>query len=303
MRILVLTLMLAGLAPAAEPVRLIFDTDIGNDVDDALALGMIHGLENLGEVKLLAVTITKDNPYAAAYVDLVNHFYKRGPAPIGVVKGGKTPEDGAMIRLPVEKHGWKPREMPEATGLLRKVLEKEKDGSVVIAQVGFSTNLARLLESPGGKELVRRKVRLLSVMAGAFPAGKPEYNVKTDIPAAKKVAGEWPTPVVFSGFEIGLSILYPAAAVEKMPADHPVAEAYRAYKRMPYDRPTWDLTAVLYGVRPKGGYFDLSPAGRVSVADDGTTAFAEDARGRHRYLKANESQRMQALAAMIELIH
>ena len=35
--------------PAAEPVRLIFDTDIGNDVDDALALAVIHALQSRGE--------------------------------------------------------------------------------------------------------------------------------------------------------------------------------------------------------------------------------------------------------------
>src|SRR5438270_9256297 len=44
---------------AAEPVRPILDTDIGNDLDDALALAMIHALENRAEVRLLAGTITK----------------------------------------------------------------------------------------------------------------------------------------------------------------------------------------------------------------------------------------------------
>ena len=43
---------------------LIFDTDIGNDVDDVLALGMIHALESRGECELLAVTITKDHELA-----------------------------------------------------------------------------------------------------------------------------------------------------------------------------------------------------------------------------------------------
>ncbi|MGE0610267.1 MAG: nucleoside hydrolase, partial [Pirellulales bacterium] len=32
-----------------EPVRLIFDTDMGNDIDDALALGVIHALQSRGE--------------------------------------------------------------------------------------------------------------------------------------------------------------------------------------------------------------------------------------------------------------
>src|SRR5262245_56167345 len=58
-----------------RPIPLIFDTDIGNDIDDALALGMIHALVSRGECKLLAVTITKDEPLSAPFVDAVNTFY------------------------------------------------------------------------------------------------------------------------------------------------------------------------------------------------------------------------------------
>lgn len=76
-----LALLLSGVAmaalhadqPATPPaVPLIFDTDIGNDVDDVLALGMIHALQSRGECNLLAVTITKDHPLAAAFTDAVN---------------------------------------------------------------------------------------------------------------------------------------------------------------------------------------------------------------------------------------
>ena len=38
----------------------------------------------------------------------------------------------------------------DATALLRATLAAQPDRSVVIAQVGFSTNLARLLESARG---------------------------------------------------------------------------------------------------------------------------------------------------------
>jgi inosine-uridine nucleoside N-ribohydrolase len=197
-------LLCASLASAREPVRVIFDTDMGNDIDDALALAVLHALESRGEAKLLAVTLTKDNRFAAPYVDLVNTFYGRGHIPVGVVRNGKTPEDAAMIRVPCDRKRpdgtlLYPRrivdgaEAPEAVALLRRVLAEQPDQSVVFVQVGFSTNLARLLEADRG--LVTRKARLLSIMAGQFPAGNPEYNVKTDIPAAKKVFGEWPSPV------------------------------------------------------------------------------------------------------------
>jgi inosine-uridine nucleoside N-ribohydrolase len=307
-------LALAACAIAA-PVRVIFDTDMGNDVDDALALAMIHALESKGEARLLAVTITKDNRWAAPYVDLVNTFYGRGSIPIGVVRNGKTPADSRMIQVPAGRT--KPdgsfvyprritgsADAADATVLLRRILSAEKDHSVTIVQVGFSTNLARLIESADDRKLVAKKVRLLAVMAGAFPEGKPEYNVKTDIPAAKRVFDAWPTPIVASGYEVGLSLLYPAASIERdfsYVPDHPIADAYRAYKQMPYDRPTWDPTAALYAIRPNAGYFSLSEKGVISVDDEGRTHFREDPKGSHRYLTVNDAQRAVVLKAMIEL--
>jgi purine nucleosidase len=304
----------------AAPVRLIFDTDMGNDVDDAVALAMIHALESRGEAKLLAVTITKDNRWAAPFIDIMNTFYGRGEIPIGMVHDGKTPEDSNMIRLPAERkradgafvyphHLVDGREASEAVGLLRRVLAREADGAVVIVQVGFSTNLARLLDSKAdeasplsGVELVKRKVRLLSIMGGAFPDGKPEYNIQTDIPAAKKLFAEWPGTIVTSGYEIGNKILYPAASILKdyrYAEDHPLAEAYRDYMKMPYDRPMWDPTATLYAVRPDS--FSLSAPGVITVDDEGRTHFAADASGRHHYLIATAEQNTATLRAIIEL--
>ena len=64
--------------------------------------------------------------------------------------------------------------------------------------------------------------------------------------------------------------MYPASSIEHdFPAGNPVAEAYRLYPKMPYDRPSWDLTTVLYDLRPDRGYFDVSPPGNVLVAANG----------------------------------
>ena len=104
MRSLLLSLTLsAGLAMAADPVRIIFDTDMGNDVDDALALSMLHAFESRGEAKILAVTITKDNRWAPLFVDLVNVFYGRGGIPIGIVRNGPTKDDGRYACVVAEK--------------------------------------------------------------------------------------------------------------------------------------------------------------------------------------------------------
>jgi hypothetical protein len=110
-------------------------------------------------------------------------------------------------------------------------------------------------------------------------------------------------PIIFSGFELGKAILYPATSIEKdysYVPHHPVADAYRAYMKMPYDRPTWDLTSVLYAVRPKDS-FSLSPNGRVTLDEKGVTTFTEDANGPHRYLTATPEQAQHALVQMIQL--
>lgn len=314
---------------ASTPVPLIFDTDIGNDVDDVLALGMIHSLETRGECKLLAVTVTKDHALAAPFVDAVNTFYGRGDIPIGVCNSKKTPEQGSFNGLADKRDGDQLRyphdlvsgkDAPSAVSVLRKALASAADESVVIAQVGFSTNLVNLLDSPAddicpltGLELVKKKVRMISIMAGAFEKIRNEkgelfdhreYNVVEDLAAAQKLAANWPTPIIWSGFEIGLSLGYPHQSINQdynYVKHHPLREAYILYMPPPHDRPTWDLTSVLYAVRPTRNYFGLSPAGSVTVSKDGLTQFAADEKGKHRYLTATPEQRVRTLEALQQL--
>ena len=319
---MLLALALGVAALAAEPARVIFDTDMGNDVDDALALAMLHAFESRGEARILAVTVTKDNPWAAAFIDLLDRFYGRPGIPIGMVKDGKTKDDGNYTRVVAEavRSGGAPLHpraltpgspLPDALHLLRRTLADQPDGSVVIVQTGFSTNLARLLESPAGDasplagpELVKRKVRLLVIMAGRFSDAVAEYNIVNDIPAAQRVFADWPTPVFVSAWEIGEAAKYPAARLDTDFAhfqNHPLADAYRAYQKMPYDEPLWDPTAVLYAVRPNGGYFGSTPQGRVSIGETGSTQFSPGA-GRHRLLTASSEQRARIVEAVAGLI-
>ena len=310
---LILAAVISSAPAIAAPVDVIFDTDMGNDVDDALALGLLHALQSRGECRLLAVTLTKDHPLAAAFTDAVNTFYGRGDVPIGVIRGGPTPDQGKYLGVAERRDDGRLRyphdlaggaEAPEATALLRRVLAGRPDTSVAFVQVGFSSNLARLLDSPpddisplSGRDLVAAKGRLLAVMAGAFTligGGRHlEYNVVQDIPAAKRLAERWPTPVVWSGFEIGIAIPYPAVSIERdygYVAHHPLVDSYVAYEPPPHCRPTWDLTSVLHAIRPDRGYFGLSEPGRVVVEDDGGTRFEPAADGRHRYLIASPEQ-------------
>jgi inosine-uridine nucleoside N-ribohydrolase len=314
-----------------KPVPLIFDTDIGNDCDDVMAMGVIHALQSRRECDLLAVTITKDHELAAPFTDVVNTFYGRGNIPIGVCNSGVTPhkgsfnvlaeaeaEDEGRLRYPHDLKSGK--DAPPAVEVLRKTLVAAEDNSVVIAQVGFSTNLANLLRSEpdahsklDGRSLVEKKVKLLSIMAGAFTKipGKNgelrdhlEYNVVKDLASARFLADHWPTAVVWSGFEIGLNLKYPYESIAKdfrYVEHHPVAEAYNLYLEPPHNRPTWDLTSVLVAVRPDRGYFDASARGRVSIDEKGLTTFTEQENGRDRYLILRPQLKPRALEALVQL--
>lgn len=330
---IVVTLMVLSLLTAARPVSaqttaakipLIFDTDIGNDCDDVLAMGVIHSLQSRGLCELLAVTITKDHDQCAAFVDAINTFYGRGEIPIGVCRSGITPQQSRFTGLVTSRDGDQDRyphdlksgkDAPEAVMVLRRVLAGQADGSVVIVQVGFSTNLANLLKSPpddvcpmSGRELVAKKVRLLSVMAGAFALvngqSHYEYNVVEDIPSARALAEEWPSTIVYSGFEIGLAAPYPATSIEQdynYVPHHPLKESYVLYEPPPHNRPTWDLTSVLYAVFPDRGYFGLSGPGTVIVDDKGLTTFTPADSGLRRFLTLTPEQQVRVTEALVQL--
>jgi inosine-uridine nucleoside N-ribohydrolase len=150
-------------------------------------------------------------------------------------------------------------------------------------------------------ELVKRKVQLLSLMAGNFVKPQPEYNVYIDAEAARYLFEHWPTPMVFSGYEVGLAAKFTFQSIQKdfnYTRHHPIAEAYRLYLPKGEDRPSWDPTAVLYAIRPDRGYFGLSEPGRVALGPKNTTVFTPERDGNCRYLKIDATQAARVVAVL-----
>lgn len=312
----------------AEPVRIIYDTDMGNDVDDVMALAMIHQLERRGVCKLLACTSSKDHPKSAPFIDAINVYYQNPGVPVGAVRQGVTPAEGRYLGILDKKTSTGssayPRKLtsgkvaPDAVALLRKTLADHPDGSVVIVQVGFFTNLAQLLDSKpdkhsalAGSHLVKKKVKELILMAGEFDPRKKdnkhrEFNVIMDIPAAQKVAAKWPTNIRWSGFEIGRSLPYPWKSIAEdfgRPTPNLMRESYLAYVRKEgVQNATWDLTCVLHAAYPDRGYFGFSGRGRVSVTDKGITHFKPEKIGRDRFFTMDDKQRIRVLEAFVQLV-
>lgn len=294
-------------------IDLIMETDIGNDVDDALAMDLLYKYLDEDRINLLAVCINKEGTAPAEFTDIMNTWYGYPDIPIGIVKNGADCEDDAVnyakAVVNIKDNDGNPlyqrtltsyENLPEATTVYRRILSKAKDNSITIASVGFSTNLVRLLASEpddfsplSGKELVAKKVKVLVTMAGNFRDSTfHEYNVVRDIPAAKVIFEQWPTPVVTSPWELGDMVRYPGESIEndfKWAENHPLIDAYEAYLPMPYDRPTWDPTAVLYAVEG-GDMFNVSPNGTIRVNDKGATIFTPDANGNRQYITVDSTQ-------------
>lgn len=299
---------------ARGPQKVIFETDMGNDIDDALALDMLYTYADLGKVDLLGVSSNKDGRYSTEFIDILNTWFGYPDIPIGHIFNGPDCETDAInyarkvceMKAPDSNFVFKRSKSSyesnlESTEFYRKILSQQPDNSVCIISVGFSTNLARLLATPAdkysplsGKNLVAKKVKSLVLMAGDFRDKKvKEYNIFKDGQAAQKVFAEWPTPIVTSPLDVGLTILYPARVIENdfsWANTHPIVEAYKAYQPMPYDRPTWDLTAVLYAIEPDSGYFNRSEQGTITVDENNFTNFTPNKYGKHAYLSVTPEQ-------------
>jgi inosine-uridine nucleoside N-ribohydrolase len=313
---------------AGEMIRVIFDTDIGADIDDALALAMLYNYMDLGWIDMLAVMSCKDNPYSARYIDIMNIWYGYPDMPIGIVINGVKHDTSAYTRHVVEmKMDGKPvfarslqdgQKPPVAINLYRKLLSESPDSSVVIIAVGQSTNLARLIDSEpdeysplSGLELVSRKVDYLSMMAGNFRESRPETNIFNDSAAAARVLESWPSEIWFSPFDVGWACPFPGKSIQNDFSNvdlHPLVEAYKNYQPMPYDRPAWDLTSVLFVVERDSSYFTISPPGKVSLGYEPdlehhvVSHFTPDPQGKHRYLSVDDKQARRIRQRLVEVV-
>ena len=311
-------LLLTGSISAAEPVRVIFETDMGNDVDDVLALDMLYKYQETGKIRFLLISNNKGNAYSAPFIHLMNDFYGHSGIPVATSPAQKLPlqkeKQPSYVEVVTASEVFPSSgvETFDSVEKYRQVLAAQPDNSVVVVSVGFLSNLERLLESAPdkyselpGKELVARKVRLLTMMGGNFDGQRrKEFNIRIDIPAARSVFAAWPTAILVSPWEVGGYIFYRGKALDKITyaEQHPLKMAYASYMPMPYDRECWDQTAVIAGVEEPEKWFGLSAPGRIEVDEAGRTDFTPAPDGNVRILQTTPKQRKKAARYIMELV-
>jgi inosine-uridine nucleoside N-ribohydrolase len=188
---LVLFWLLAAVElPAALPARIIFDTDIGGDVDDAGALALLHALADRGEAQILGVLISKKNEWAGPCVDVINTWYGRPDLPIGYQRGCQhgyhnlkdpdvdtTATYGEAVSKAFPHRLKKSSDAPDAGLLCRRLLAAQPDHSVTIVSVGLLCNLRDLLDSRPDKYSKLDGEALVN--GSAWAASSPALNTNT----------------------------------------------------------------------------------------------------------------------------
>jgi inosine-uridine nucleoside N-ribohydrolase len=180
---------------AAEPAKvpILLDTDIGTDVDDAFALALALASP---EIDLKGVTTVGSNAQDRAW--MVCRFLtavgrRHVPVAWGRDPQPKLPLEGQIQyrRHPavIFNRTARPVKEPAVDFLYAKL--KAQPGKLTIVAIGPLTNIARLLTTrPDSKPWIKRIVLMGgSVRAGnnGKPPPEPEWNIKSDIAAARTV--------------------------------------------------------------------------------------------------------------------
>ena len=285
----------------AMPVRVIIDTDLGADCDDAGALAVMHALVDAGEAEFLACVYSSGrNPYGAGGISAINTWYGRPEIPIGAYPESEIGFAYSAFLKEVATHtglyGHKivtRDDVPPPVPVFRRALAAAPNHSVQIVSIGHTKGLFDLLESSpdefsllDGRELILQKINEWVCMGGAFPhEEKPEWNFGANDAQlySRRLVEGWPTPVVFTGFELGDPIKTGRALIPT-PENNPVRECYKLFDNaLEKGRASWDQTAVLYAVRGVHDNWTLQ-RGRCQVQDDGLTIWHDDPQGPHAYL-------------------
>lgn len=274
-----------------EPVKesrrdVIFDTDIGPDCDDAGAFAIMAEMAKKYDIRILGAANCTSNPHGTdALAVLSEHFGL--DIPLGEHRGYEILRNSDKYNRPLaKKYDIKAKNASPAAEFYKKLLSKAEDDSVTVISVGPLTNIAEILEKE--PKLFNSKVNSIVAMAGKFPSGK-EFNIESDIKAAKTVFEKFRNVIICSGFEIGKDIM--TGFAEKPLKDSPVYDCYREYlgkKEPPLLRDSWDLTAVQYAFEGNGEFYSLSKPMKITVSDDGATSAVKDKYSNRYYIVQKE---------------
>ena len=281
--------------------KILIDTDIGIDCDDAAALAVAIALEKLGKVCIEGVSTCTAREGASGSVKAILKYYGLNKDCASFM-GEPLECDKTNVYAKGVKDAFCEKDCEEeSVHLLRRKLAVAEEKVSIIA-LGPLSVIAGLLESQpddlsslNGVELVKEKVDTLYTMAGNFVkyheqlyqgrfTYSSEWNVYQDIKSAQTVANICPVPIVFCPYEVGEKVLFGEPFAIDTPVGLSIRMFHQTHKHVlsgENTRSSWDPITVC--VACGLDLFDFSPYGKITVDDDGFTHF-EEGKGEHRYI-------------------
>ena len=268
----------------AVPQLMIIDTDIGDDIDDAFAIGLAV---KSPEVKILGITTAWGNtPLRARLVE--RFLQETGHTDIPVAVGQEKYPAKATLTFSQAAYAEReyPVKLPGAVDFLLEQIRKHP-GEITLVAIGPETNLGAAIEKDAE---TFRKLKRVVLMGGSVyrgydgfpyptvtPKPTPEWNMLCDATAAQKVfASGVPLYVMpLDSTQIKLQELERARLFSRGTA---LTDALTIlYHQWSYvtrqETPTmFDAVAMGYAIRP-----ELCPTKkmRLEVEEDGSTKVME----------------------------
>ena len=277
-----------------EPVKIIFDTDMGSDCDDAGALALLHTYADQGKAEILGCVYSSGKvPYGAAIVQAINIYRGRPAIPVGAYQNddlGDPVDKMSAEKLAKDTAAYKNtivhnRDAEDQTKMTRRILAAQPDSSVTYLTVGHTKGLYDLLQSEAddistlsGRDLIARKVSSW-VALGALRAKNPEGHYVKDwnfyfngtAPYTRYVMENLPVPIYL--VDAGHQVMT-GRSLKTTPAGNIVRTAYRDWlwnvfgKTLDEQRPSWDLAAVYFAVEGTGQFLLHPENGRLEFNQD-----------------------------------
>lgn len=282
----------------------ILDTDWWTDCDDAVAIRLLCNAHLLKKVNLLGININACMVDSIPSLDVFTRDCKVD-VPLGIdhsavnFAGKPSYQKNLAARAPKRFNC----DVPDSTDFYVQLLENAEDNSVELLSIGFTQCLASLLKTPEHKALVQKKVTHLWIMAGKWDeAGGKEYNFyKNEMTriSGSELCANWPTPITFLGYEIGVTVI----TAGNLPEGDLLQMVMRDHGSI-NGRCSWDpmlVNMAIIGSPEDAGYNAVYGYASVDPSD-GSNTFKIDPAGPHRYVVKKYDDSFYAEAIDSQLI-
>jgi purine nucleosidase len=174
------------------PEKVIIDTDIGDDIDDAFAVALAL---RSPELQILGITTTFGDTETRA--KLLDRFLAEADRPeIPVAAGVPTPPKGTFTqRRYAENNRFAKPSHPDAVAFLLEQIHRYP-GQITLVAIGPLMNIGAAIDKDPA---TFRKLKRVIIMGGSIKRGygdlgfgppqppQPEWNILNDIPSAQKL--------------------------------------------------------------------------------------------------------------------